>query len=401
MNLQGKVITTLYAALPLLFICVNLQRADPSIPASSRWPEFTLTSQSIDSSQPHPVPVLDLTRVKQSINRLPSVTWLRQAGNSLRLFAGQSLSWAIWGNGNPPMLYHSVELWVSEGPAVPEFRQRIDDAAATVVKYHDILQREGWTMVVVPVPTKLSIYRDQVDWPIWEKDPLSRQPVEQDEGDRTYDRLLTQLQQHDISVVDLRAVYRHYRESHPDAALLYPAAETHWSGLGLKLAADATARQISEMTGIPRREIDPGYLEVEEVADIAAGFDPLPAWTNRLDGLYRYQDRLVNGDRKKGFIYPANPTSLMVVVGTSYSGQFTWHIGQPVGFAWALGGQLVECEFHNGAEAGHGSFAAFARFLAERDQKIADFSQRRALTEFPKVVVWEFPVRDLASLVGQ
>jgi len=298
------------------------------------------------------------------------------------------------------MLFHSVELWVSEG-LIPASNQTIvNGAITTILKHHEMLEHEGWKLVVVPVPTKLSIYRDRCDWPVRDKDLLSLHPVVSDKADEIYDRLISELQTAKISVLDLRAVYRTYRSSHPHD-LLYPAGETHWSGLGLKLAADATADLVAQAAGIRRRQFTPSYLEVEEVADMTAAYDPLPQWTSRLTSVYKYRTLLVNGDEGKGFQYAQNPTSLLVLAGTSYSGQFTWHIGQPVGFAWVLGTQLEECEFHNGAQAGHGSYAAFAQFLAERHTKEQDFAARRHLTDFPKVVVWEFPVRDLGSLNGR
>ncbi len=112
-------------------------------------------------------------------------------------------------------------------------------------------------------------------------------------------------------------------------------------------------------------------------------------------------DRLVNGEQGKGYIYATEPKSLLVVAGTSYTGQYTWLVRQPVGFTWVIGGLLEDCEFQNRPFAGLGSFYAFRRFLDERDAIATDFMRRRHLTTFPKVVVWEFPLLDLAVVIGQ
>ncbi len=389
----------LYALLPLLFVGGNLLWRTAPGTTAVRWPVLHRTPAA---AAPEGAPIivrLDLPALKQSINRLPSVALLRETGNSLRLAGGQKLSWCIWGNTTPLTLFHKVELWVSEG-LTPVNLERVDGALATISKYHTILQREGWILVVVPVPSKLSIYSDRYIWPCLETDPLTRRPIERDRADEVYDRLVGQLQAEHIPVIDVRALFRAERLAHPDA-LLYPPGETHWSGHGLKITADATAELVSSLSGVHRRQITPRYLEVEEVADMAKGFDPLPQWPSRLQPVYRYKDRLVSGDVTAGFQYAQNPTSLMFVAGTSYSGQFVWHVGEPVGFAWAIGGQLEECEFYNGAQAGHGSYAAFETFLAEREGKAADFSRRRNLRDFPKIVVWEFPIRDLAALVNR
>ena len=397
MSLSRILLVLAYVALPVAFIAGNLLRQPPGTSPAVRWPSFQRAPAEPGGSG---VAKLDLPRLRQSVNRLYSVNFMRQAGNSARISCGQQLSWCMWGDRNPPMLFHSVELWVSEGLVPPENRQRVEDALATIRKNHAMLQKEGWTLVVLPVPTKLSLYADLCSWPRMDKDPLTRRPVPTDRADEVYDALLAGLQTEQIPTIDLRTLYRNYRAAHP-TELLFPPGETHWSGIGLKVAADAAAERVSALTGIPLRTFAPSYLTVEEVSDMSAGYNPLPQWLSRLAPFYTYRDRLVNGAEGRGFIYAQNPTSLLVLAGTSYSGQYTWHIGEPVGLAWVLGMQLEECEFHNGAQAGHGSYAAFASFLAERNAKATDFARRRGLDRFPKVVVWEFPVRDLASLAGQ
>lgn len=382
-----------YLLLPVAFIAGNLVPPAPHGSPAERWPLLRRAQPVAGRPQ---VARLDLEALSHSMQRLASASILRQTGNSLRLALGQTLSWCIWGNGSPPMLFATVELWASEG-LTPSNQRMVDGALDVFRQHHALLASEGWTLVVVPVPTKLSIYRDRCPWPVMEKNLLTRQPVESDRADEIYDRLIQGLRDDQIPAVDLKALYRRYRLDHPEA-LLYPAADTHWSGLGLTIAANATSALISKVTGIPRREFLPDYFPVEETADIAAAFDPLPAWTSRLRSVYRYQDRLVEGEKDKGFHYADKPTSLLIVTGTSYAGQFSWHIGHAVGFAWAVGGQLENCEFQNAAQAGHGSYASFARFLRDRQNLARTFAEQRTLTNFSKVVVWEFPVRDLADI---
>lgn len=393
MHLPRHSLLWAYFLLPAAFIAGNLVQPARPVSQSERWP-LLRRAQPV-AGQPQ-VARLDLEALSHSIQRLTSERFLRQTGNSLRLALGQTLSWCIWGKGTPPMLFATVELWASEG-LTPSNQRVVDDALDVIRHHHALLASEGWTLVVVPVPTKLSIYRDRCTWPIMEKNLLTREPVESDRADEIYDRLIQGLRDDQIPVADLKTLYRQYRLEHP-AALLYPAAETHWSGLGLAIAANATSELISNAAGIPHRQFLPNYFSVEETADIAAAFDPLSGWTSRLSSLYRYQDRLVEGEQDKGFHYASNPTSLLIVTGTSYAGQFTWHVGHAVGFAWAVGGQLENCEFQNAAQAGHGSYAAFAQFLRDRESLARTFAQQQTLPNFPKVVVWEFPVRDLADI---
>ncbi|KZC24510.1 hypothetical protein RHOFW104T7_08400 [Rhodanobacter thiooxydans] len=90
---------------------------------------------------------------------------------------------------------------------------------------------------------------------------------------------------------------------------------------------------------------------------------------------------------------------LVVAVGTSYTGQYTWMINQPVGFAWQLGLHLQNVEVQNRPIAGHGSFAAFKQFWQQRHEISDEFAKHNGPGK-PKVVVLEFPIRDVQGIIG-
>ena len=131
---------------------------------------------------------------------------------------------------------------------------------------------------------------------------------------------------------------------------------------------------------------------------MAQAFDPLAILLGPLKNIYRYKDQLVNGEQGKGYIYPSEPDALIVVVGTSYSGQFTWHIGEPVGFAWVLGLNLENIKIQNAAEAGQGSTFAMQKFLRERGKIILQNDKAIKPYTTSKVLVWEFPIRDIGDI---
>ncbi len=392
LRVSSTTIVGLYALVPLLALGINWSphRAGTDM---TRVPVFKIVRE------PGALPRLDLAAVESSMSRLRSVRAGRQLGNSLRIAFGQRLNWVVWGGRQPLMLFPQSELWVSEGINAGRNREVVDEAAVTARKYAALLKSEGWTLVVVPVPTKLSIHRDLARWPILDKDLLSRDPVSEDRSDEVVDALFQHFERDSVFHVDLRTVYRTHLAAHP-GDLMYPPGESHWAGLGIKLAAEATTKTVSQAANVPVRSRVPTYLDVDRIGDMAASFDPFPKWLSRLKPVYSFPDRLVNGEQGKGYIYASEPKSLLVVAGTSYTGQYTW-LGQPVGFTWVIGGLLEDCECQNRPSAGLGSFYAFRQFLNERDAIAKDFAQRTHLTTFPKVVVWEFPLRDLAVLVGQ
>ena len=401
-RLGSMTVVGFYALMPLLVLGINWG-ADRNGTDVVRMPVFNIIHEKHRETGgvfPAGIPKLDLAAIESSMNRLPAVSLARQIGNSLRIAGGQRLNWVVWGGRQPLMLFPQSELWVSEGINSGGNRQLVDEAASAVRTYAALLKSEDWTLVVVPVPTKLSIHRDLGQWPILDKDLLSREPITEDRSDEIVDALFRHFDEDSVFHVDLRTVYRTYLAAHP-GDLMYGPGESHWSGLGIKLASEATAEKVSQVANIPLKVRVPTYLDVDRVGDMAAAFDAHPKWLSGLRPAYSFHDRLVNGERGKGYVYAARPQSLLVVAGTSYTGQYTWLTGQPVGFTWAIGGLLEDCEIQNRPFAGQGSFYAFRRFLDERSAIARDFIQRRHLTTSPRVVVWEFPLRDLGAVIGQ
>src|SRR5262249_51239133 len=124
-------------------------------------------------------------------------------------------------------------------------------------------------------------------------------------------------------------------------------------------------------------------------------FDVAPILTTWLDPIWIFPDRLMNGEAGKGYVYAKNPDGLVVVVGTSYTGQYTW-IPEPVGFTWQIGLHMQNVEIQNRPVAGLGSFYAFDQFMAQRQAIAADFVTRNG--DLPRVLVWEFPIRDIEGI---
>lgn len=123
----------------------------------------------------------------------------------------------------------------------------------------------------------------------------------------------------------------------------------------------------------------------------------LPSARSWLGPVWEFDDELQDSEAGKGFTYATHPSGLVVVVGTSYTGQYTWVTNEPVGFTWQIGLNLENVEFQNRPIAGHGSFVAFSEFWKAR-ATIADEFKATHGSELPRVLVWEIPVRDLGSI---
>ena len=380
-------VVVIYIVSVILFLCTNLIIIKDSANEVIRWPIIKL----IRSGK---VMIIDTALLKQSISRLPATKILRMTGNSIRIICGTTLGWSFWSKSEPVMLFGNWELWVSEGISVPSNLQVVQNSISNIQKIQTLLKSEGWKLVVLPVPTKVSIYRERCRWPIFEKNLINREPIAEDKADEFYDALMEGLENNNICVVNLQTEFRKYLKRHPDS-MIYPPGDSHWSGLGLRLAAQATAVTLEKNFNFKRRDVSYSFLEVEEIADLAQAFDPLAILLGPLKNIYRYKDQLVNGEQGKGYIYPSDPDALIVVVGTSYSGQFTWHIGEPVGFAWVLALNIENTEVQNAASAGLGSTYSLEKFIKECKSKKLITNK---IENTNKIVVWEFPIRDIKSV---
>jgi len=388
-----------YGFLVLLFLALTAwlprEQHEVRLPklAMARSPE-----QTLGGLVPSGLWQLDAAKLHSSIDRLPGVRIGRELGNSLRIAAGQRVEWIEWGGRAPEMLFPTIDLWVSRG-INPDVADRLDRAAKIISDYDRKLAAEGWLLVVLPVPTKLSVHRDLAHWPMQGADLLSRDPIDRDRSDEVYGYLQRALEERDVHAVNLLARYRASLAANPEQ-LLFATNDSHWSGTGIRLAAIATADEVASATALQRKTpVRPTYLSVAHVGDLAKAFDPAPWWTSWLKPVWVFQDRLINGEQGQGYVYAAHPRGLLVGIGTSYTGQYTWIENQPVGLTWQIGLRLHEVEIQNRPVAGQGSFVAFGNFLREKDALEAEFAARAGPTA-PRVVIWEFPLRDIEGIAS-
>jgi hypothetical protein len=398
MNLRFPSVVWAYLALALFFSSANLfdwPYDGPSVPRISlkRNPDQTLAGLL-----PNGLKQINHASLKSSINRLSTVRIVREFGNSLRLFMGQRVKWIIWGRGVPLMLFGTIELPVARG-VTPLAEQQLTQVVDIIAGYDGQLSAEGWRLVVMPVPIKLAIHREYVDWPILDSDLVSRRPITKDCLDEFYAFFQKRLAERMIPNVDLHTVYRKALGNDPNL-LLYAPNDSHWSGGGITLAAHATADVIARVSPLKSREpIRPTFFKVKHVGDLAKAHDLWPGLTTWLRSAWEYEDLLLNGEEMIGYTHPINPVGLVAAVGTSYTGQYTWLSNQPVGFAWQLSLHLENVQVQNRPFAGLGSFYSFEQFWKRRNEIATDFDSKYGSGR-TKIVVWEFPIRDVMVILG-
>ncbi|MGD0896203.1 MAG: hypothetical protein ABR915_00120 [Thermoguttaceae bacterium] len=103
-----------------------------------------------------------------------------------------------------------------------------------IVHWDRQLKARGIDLIVMPIPSKLSIYPDYFS----EKAPENR-IVE-----ISTKHLVRRLLENDIEVVDLHALYREYRRQNGDDPYLYYDRDGHWRNLAVQLAAQELASRL-------------------------------------------------------------------------------------------------------------------------------------------------------------
>lgn len=390
---RDRSIVFIFCALVAAFVAANAMRTSAG-PDSTRWPVL----RTVERPGAGGLRLIDVEATKSSVARLPVVRTLRQLGNSARVALGQRLDWVFFGNAAHPSMFPLADLWVARGTD-GEAKGMVQAAASRMADYVAMLQREGWTVVMVLVPPKTSIYPDWLDWPVLAADPLTRQPVPSDRSAEVISAFAGELQRRGVPTIDLYPRYRAHRVADP-GALLYPLGESHWSGLGLQIAAEDTADFIAKVTPIRRRFPRYAMLDVQNTPDLFRSFDVHPWFPGPLFPFASHGDRLVIGEVGQPYYRAEQKQALVAVVGTSFTGQYTWNIDKPVGFTSAINNLLEHTEVQNHSRAGGGSGESVLRFASDRAAITADFERRSALApgSYPRVVVWEHPIRDIRVL---
>jgi len=396
-EIRNLAVIAIYACLVAAFIAGNwLAGTQPNLVG---WPDAVWVAGTSATRAG-----LDHDRLARSVQRLPSIRFLRMLGNNVRILFGQRLEWIIYGEQEGvPVLAPKADLRLSLGLEDQGIKANLDQLIKRLEQYSQKLRSEGWDLYIVPVPTKLSIYREAFPWPLYDGDSISRLTVNSDRSDDLFRYLGHELAARDVRFVDLQTIFREYQLNHP-TQWLYPPGESHWSAHGIDLAAQVTAPRIAEASNliyIGRPTARP--MPYEHVGDMVRSMDAFPKLLVHYRSIYYFKEDLTLWPRyDPQFGIPAPDATLVAVLGTSFTGHYGWLIDQPVGFAQALGAHLNHAKIYQISQTGIGGFHPFRSFLNRKEELISDFARLTGQSEnmIRKIVVWEFPIRDFGYLTA-
>lgn len=316
--------------------------------------------------------------------------------------------------------------WVEAGDHLTHREQVV----RAVARFRDQLQERGIRLLVVPAPGKPSIYPDRVTRRMVQPGALGGSSGQGRAGEpgagpeldgprfvSPTKRLLQELKDQGVEVVDLFAVFEEKRRMHSSPAVpLYLAGDTHWTPAGASLAAQAVASRLSHLGWAPEPTLDFKTQPVQVarrgdilgMAQIPGMEDDYPA--ERVECVQVIDTTLglmvpTPSDRPGCFKYPARRAS-MLVLGDSFCRIYQYaepkSLGEPV--AGSNPAQEEGSKRLLPGSAGFISHLALA-LRAPVDAIVSDggastdvrkkLSTHPEILEGKQVVIWEFVERDI------
>jgi hypothetical protein len=268
--------------------------------------------------------------------------------------------------------------WLFYQPGVSYLTQRArpvdstaNDAVTAVTRFRDDLAARGIHLIVMPAPNKESVYPDQLAR--WAAPPT------QAIGEETR-AFLAQCAAAGVEVVDLFALYRAARKSSDTP--LYLEQDSHWTPVGMKMAANAVAARIVERGWLVpgTTPYDARPAPVQELGDLVRMIRS-PQIEARVTPQAIATEQVVRRDTGAPFAADAAPEAL--VLGDSFLRIYQRDPPGGAGFvahlALALGRPVAGIISDGGAST-----------LVRQD-----LFRRPKLLARAKVVVWEFVERDI------
>lgn len=247
------------------------------------------------------------------------------------------------------------------------------DALAAIISFRDQLAARGIQLLVVPAPNKESIYPEKL---------TRRARRAEIRISRETRAVMYGLKAAGVEVVDLFAVLHRAKLDQEQTNALYLIQDSHWSPLGMRIAAQAVAARILQKGWLSRG--DTAYAErpvpLERLGDILRMLQ-VPALERRTKPETTTCMQIV--DPATGKVYRDDADSEILVLGDSFLRIYESDQPGSAGFvahlAKALGCPLASLVNDGGAST-----------LVRQE-----LCRRPALLANKKLVIWEFVERDI------
>jgi alginate O-acetyltransferase complex protein AlgJ len=291
---------------------------------------------------------------------------------------------AAAGAGEDGWLFFAGELrllslgrfWGDDAPKVSRARKaELANPIPAILDFQHQLKARGIELVLVPVPPKAAIYPEKIvpGFDLRSHDPA---PVLR--------RFYGELRAAGVDLLDLSPVLIQNRE-HPRGPV-FCKTDSHWSGIGSVLAAQAIAEHVRRKLPAPalRKEYASDWNEVQINGDLA-GLLPAEA---RKPGPEKISVQSVS-EKGTGAVVEADPNSPLLVLGDSHTLVYHDFLAERAGLLDQL---ALELGFAPDLIGTRGSGATPVRInLYRRSLREPGYLAKK------KVVVWCFAAREFTE----
>ena len=283
--------------------------------------------------------------------------WLCLTGN-LRFLAAEE----FWGDAAPKVARSRNPKWADPIPAIVDF--------------HRQLEQRGIKLLLVPIPPKVAIYPEEFfpDVDLRGADPVP-----------SLHRFYDELRAKGIDVLDLTPIFLGNRST--EHGPLFCKTDTHWSGIGCVLAAEAITEKIRGVVASsqpPRKDYGAEWKKMSIEGDLEKLLDQ-----PRKAGAREEIPFHVVSEKSGGAAISADPNSPVLLLGDSHVLVFHDFLAERAGLLDQL---AFELGFAPDVIGTRGSAATAVRInLYRRSGSDPNYLAKK------KVVVWCFAAREFTE----
>ena len=251
------------------------------------------------------------------------------------------------------------------------------DPIPAILDFRDQLKQRGIELLLAPVPPKAAIYPEKI---------VPEVPLNRNDSASYLQRFCEELRGKGVEIVDLTELFLRQRDG--ERGPVFCKTDTHWSGSGCFLAAQAMAEKIRTLLGRQsRHDCIANWKQIEFTGDLTSLLTHDAAKSVREKTFVR-----VINDKSSGSFVQPDKESPLLVLGDSYTLVYHDFLAQGAGLIDQLAAELG---FAPDLIGTRGSGASVVRAsLYRRSLKDPQYLAKK------KMIIWCFAAREFTEAEG-
>ena len=249
------------------------------------------------------------------------------------------------------------------------------DPIPAILDFRDQLKQRGIELLLAPVPPKAAIYPEKI---------VPELPLNRNDSAPYLKRFCDELRGKGVEIVDLTELFVRRRDG--ERGPVFCKTDTHWSGSGCVIAAQAMAEKI-RISSQPHHDYVTNWKQIEFTGDLTSLLADDAAKSTPEKTFVR-----VINDKSSGGLVQPDKESPLLVLGDSYTLVYHDFLAQGAGLIDQLAAELG---FAPDLIGTRGSGASVVRAsLYRRSVKDAQYLAKK------KMIIWCFAAREFTEAEG-